>query len=260
MCNTFNPNCPYNKSNIKRIVNVYCPNTMCSGVLCVHKKIFHSPKRGIYQCPKSKCTCQVRKFLLNNKQFFPLKCDQGIYFMKTGKNQFKTLMELSIVQHVQTKFVFNCQPTKTLISTTVEKAKLAFSCFKFHLRNKNLHYLCLVEMVHIVSPERRIATLAKKNHLHFWWVSYANNNAAHRNLCHKRKNSFHFWRKLVDSTLVDKVNRSFICILIVCTFSLEWSHMIFSVSNNGIEWSLDFRPNSVTLKVKDVVHEDTISS
>ena len=36
--------------------------------------------------------------------------------------------------------------------------------------------------------------------------------------------------------------------------------MLFSVSNDGIEWSLDVRPDSVTLTVKDLVHEMTISS
>ena len=36
--------------------------------------------------------------------------------------------------------------------------------------------------------------------------------------------------------------------------------MIFSVSNDGIEWSLDFGPDSVTLTVKDLVHEMTKSS
>ena len=36
--------------------------------------------------------------------------------------------------------------------------------------------------------------------------------------------------------------------------------MIFSVSNDGIEWSLDFGPDSVTLNVKDLVQELTISS
>ena len=34
----------------------------------------------------------------------------------------------------------------------------------------------------------------------------------------------------------------------------------FSVSNDDIEWSLDFGPDSVTLAVKDFVHEVTISS
>ena len=36
--------------------------------------------------------------------------------------------------------------------------------------------------------------------------------------------------------------------------------MIFSVSNDGIEWSLDFGPDSVTLTGKDLVQEVTISS
>ena len=36
--------------------------------------------------------------------------------------------------------------------------------------------------------------------------------------------------------------------------------MIFSVSNDGIEWSLDFGPDSVTLTVKDLVHDLTKSS
>ena len=36
--------------------------------------------------------------------------------------------------------------------------------------------------------------------------------------------------------------------------------MIFSVSNDGIDWSLDFGPDSVTLTVKDLVQEETKSS
>ena len=36
--------------------------------------------------------------------------------------------------------------------------------------------------------------------------------------------------------------------------------MIFSVSNDGIEWSLDYGPDSVTLTVKDLVQEKTICS
>ena len=33
--------------------------------------------------------------------------------------------------------------------------------------------------------------------------------------------------------------------------------MIFSVSNDSIEWSLDFGPDSVTLTVKDLVQGKT---
>ena len=35
--------------------------------------------------------------------------------------------------------------------------------------------------------------------------------------------------------------------------------MIFSVSTGGIEWSLDFGPDSVTLILKDLVQEETIT-
>ena len=36
--------------------------------------------------------------------------------------------------------------------------------------------------------------------------------------------------------------------------------MIFSVSNDGIGWSLDFGPDSMFLTVNDLVQEMTISS
>ena len=36
--------------------------------------------------------------------------------------------------------------------------------------------------------------------------------------------------------------------------------MIFSVSNEGIEWSLEFGPDSMNLTVKDIVLEMTTSS
>ena len=36
--------------------------------------------------------------------------------------------------------------------------------------------------------------------------------------------------------------------------------MVFSVSSDGFEWSLDFGPDSVTLIVKDLVQEMTVSS
>ena len=36
--------------------------------------------------------------------------------------------------------------------------------------------------------------------------------------------------------------------------------MIFSVSNDGIQWTLDFGPDSVTIAVNDLVKNITISS
>ena len=36
--------------------------------------------------------------------------------------------------------------------------------------------------------------------------------------------------------------------------------MLFSVSNDGVEWSFDFEPDLVTLTVKDLVQEMTVGS
>ena len=43
------------------------------------------------------------------------------------------------------------------------------------------------------------------------------------------------------------------------TFNLQ-KIMIFSVSNNGIQYTLDFGPDSVTISVNDLVQNLTISS
>ena len=50
-----------------------------------------------------------------------------------------------------------------------------------------------------------------------------------------RQKFFHLWHNCVDTPLVDTVNQNFIYILILYTFSLHQSNMIFSVSKNGIE-------------------------
>ena len=71
---------------------------------------------------------------------------------------------------------------------------------------------------------------------------------------------FLLWHNRVDTPLVNTVNQKFIYIIILYTFSLLESNMIFSVSNDGIEWSLDFGQDSVTLVVKDLVQEMTKNS
>ena len=87
MCSTFTPNCWCYNSNIKLIGKVYCPKTMCSGTLCVHKRTFQSIR-----------TIQCGIFLLGNKQIRLSGCvGNGFKFSKKHKNQFKLLLEMSIV-------------------------------------------------------------------------------------------------------------------------------------------------------------------
>ena len=59
--------------------------------------------------------------------------------------------------------------------------------------------------------------------------------------------------------MVDTVNQEFLSVLIFNTFSLQLRSMIFSASNDGIEWSLEFGSDSFTRAVKDLVQEMTIS-
>ena len=60
MCSAFSSDCGYNKSTTILIGNVYCPNTKCSGKLCMHKKTFQSLGKSEYQCPQCESVYQVR--------------------------------------------------------------------------------------------------------------------------------------------------------------------------------------------------------
>ena len=60
ICGAFTPDCWYDNSTINLIGDVYCPNTKCSGKLCLHKKTFQSLGRSDYQCLQYASVCQVR--------------------------------------------------------------------------------------------------------------------------------------------------------------------------------------------------------
>ena len=112
-------------------------------------------------------------------------------------------------------------------------------------------------MVHIVLQERRVVTTKKKHHIYFRRNNFANHNQAQAILSQKSRSIYAIG---VDSPMIDTVNQKFFCVLILYTFSLQWSNIIFSVSIQGIEWSLDFGPDSVPLTVKNLVQEKTINS
>ena len=72
MRSTFTPGCRCDNSNIKHVGNTYCPNTVCSGILCT-KRFFNLLKEV-----RCESTCQVRINLFEEptSSFF-LKGDQG---------------------------------------------------------------------------------------------------------------------------------------------------------------------------------------
>ena len=174
--------------------------------------------------------------------------------------KYKKLLEMCIVQYLKKKSVFTFQPKKRLVPTTVKSAKSAATFWIFLLRTKNRQLCCLVVMVHIVLQGRRVATTKKKIHLHFRRYFSANNNQTHPKLNQKRQKFFQLWHNRVDTPLVDTVYQNFIYNIILYTLGLHWSNMIFSVSNDDNEWSLDFWPDSKTLTVKILVQEMTVNS
>ena len=86
MCSAFTPDCGYDNSTIYHIGDVYCPNTKCSGKLCLHKKTFQSPGGSDYQCPKCASVCQVRNIRLEDQtNSFLLSFGQGVCFNEESK-------------------------------------------------------------------------------------------------------------------------------------------------------------------------------
>ena len=98
MCSEFTPDCGYNNCTIILIGDVYCPNTKCSGRLCLHKKTFQSLGRSDYQCPQCGSVCQVRNIPFEDQEIpFSNRLVKGFTFLKRTQNQFKMLLEMFIV-------------------------------------------------------------------------------------------------------------------------------------------------------------------
>ena len=185
----------------------------------------------------------------------------------TTKNE--RLLEMCKVQHVELKSVFTFQRRKRLVSTTVKSAKPAATFSKFLWSTKNRQLCCLAVTVHIALQERRVATTKKRNHLHFWRNFPANHNQAHRKLNQKRLKWVQIWNKRIRFLLADVLSdifffKSFCSISIYSqplryiqpTFRKSWS----SQSPSGIQWTLNFGPESVTIAVNDLVQMISISS
>ena len=83
MCSAFTPDCGYDNSTIILIGNVPCPNTKCSGRLCLHKKTFQSLGSSDYQCPQCDSVCQVRNIPFEDqRKSFLLPLGQGVYIFE----------------------------------------------------------------------------------------------------------------------------------------------------------------------------------
>ena len=80
MCSEFTLDCRYDNSTNIFIGDVYCPNTNCSGKVCLHKKTLQSLGRSDYQYPQCASVCQVRNNCFEDQTHsFFLSFRQGVY-------------------------------------------------------------------------------------------------------------------------------------------------------------------------------------
>ena len=83
MCSAFTPDCGYDNSTIILIGDVYCPITMCSVKLCLHKKTFQSLGRSDYQFPPLASACQKRNSIFEDQtNSFFRSFVQGVYIFE----------------------------------------------------------------------------------------------------------------------------------------------------------------------------------
>ena len=80
MCSAISPDCGYDKSTIRFIGDVFCPDTECSSKIGLLKKTFKSLGRSDNQWPQCVSVCQVRNNTFEDQtKTFLLWFVQGVY-------------------------------------------------------------------------------------------------------------------------------------------------------------------------------------
>ena len=83
MCSSFTYDCGYDKSTITFIGEVYCPNTNCSGKLCLHKKTIQSlEKRRLSMSAMRVCVPGAQYLILRSSKFVFLSFGQGVFIIE----------------------------------------------------------------------------------------------------------------------------------------------------------------------------------
>ena len=127
MCNAFTPDCGYDISTIILIGDVSCPNTKCSGRLCLHKKTFQSLGRSDYQCSQCGSVRQVRNILFEEQtNSFFLSLGQGVYIFEESP---KSVQDVIGDVYCPGKYCFNREKCES-IGGHVTTPRSIYSCRK----------------------------------------------------------------------------------------------------------------------------------
>ena len=223
MCSELTLDSQFDKSNIKLIGNVYCPETMCLNILCMHKMTFQSLDRSGRRFPECESMCQVciSPFEEQTNSFF-LKFAQRIYIFEEKEKPFQDVFGAVCCSTCPNEIYVHFSTNKACGFYDCKKCKSCSHVLNIYPRGtKNGQNCCLVEMVHIALQEKRFANMTKEIHLHFWRNFLANHSKPHRNMSQKRQKSFLFWNGPVGFPMVDTVNHNLITSLILYAFDLQ---------------------------------------
>ena len=200
---TFTPDCRCDKGNIKLIGKVFCPNTMCSGILCLHKKTLQSLGRGDYQCLQGESMCLVRKipFKEQTTSYFFWSLAHWFMFLNKRENQFKMLLEMS--------FALECIVHEKSALMFIHGKRMMKTVTKILFRDQKLTIFLFGGDGTYCLWRRRVVTMKMKNFLLFWTNFTTSHNQPHSKLYHKRQKSFHFDIIVRRLPLVDTVNQKY---------------------------------------------------
>ena len=253
MCSVFTPGCRCETSNIDIFGNVYCPNTMCSDILHVNKKIF---ERSDFQCPQCSSVCQERNVAFEEQtNSFSFSLVKRVLFLKKQKKSIE-----DVIRDIY------C-PTRS-----------NESCVHLSTSNNSCFYEC--KKCKACSHLPKIPSKDQKQTIFVWWWWY---------ILVFKKNESQLWKKKKSTSIFGEVSPPITishtqtwaknskshslygisvssphCLIQLTKTSFAFSFYTLSVyskarwvsvSNNGIEWYLDLRPDAFPLTVKDLVQD-----
>ena len=202
--------------------------------------------------------CQEKMNLVPNKQLLLI-----VPFQSTKYRQKELCVDNKVQETIGDVYCLTCRnkkcvyisANKTTSFYDCKNATLAATSWRFLLRTRNRQLYCSAGTVHIFLQKRRVVTRKRKNHLHFWRNFSANHNEAHLNLNQKRLKWVQKWNKPIRFPLFDDLSHLFKFQINLFNFNLQSTSqlsanvhkiiMILSVSNEGIQWTLDFGPDSL---------------
>ena len=257
-----------NPKSVQDVVgDVYCPGKYCSNRgKCKSIGGYVTTPRSIYGCGKCGAWLFVQKvpFVLEEHEK-TTKTDKTRFFSARKRWTWYPTNSYYLMSHFDEP---NMERKNCAWTTKYER--LSEMCIVQHVEMKSVFTLLFGGDGTHCFAKRRVATTKKKNHLHLWRNFSANNNQAHPNLNQKKVKWVQIWSKRINFLLSDDLSDIFIFQIISFNFNLQSTAtqlafnlqklLIFSVSNDGIQWTLNFNPDSVTIAVIDLVQNITISS